>query len=483
MRLFVTVSALVVVASACSDSSTSPRVAPAASIHVLSATSNPNNVLSAIVYFAAERAESASVSFSASTDPGSTTPWFRLSNDLGRIPVLGLLPNTTYTLVLNVAGQTTASKTVQYTTGPLPDQIARMQLTLAQGTLGSGYTLLAVITSNDTADAVAYDSIGRVRWYDVIPGSSSADIKMQHNGNFTAALSEGGGSKALPGEFLEFSPDGNVVATFDVPVGYPDFHEFWLTGDSVSGYSAHMWAYAEIRPLNLTGLGGIGGGVGTANEPEYGHTLFRESQNGEVQFAYTTWNDFGVADWIEPTCCSPDGDFDHPNVIDFAPDSNYIISFRNFGAVVKIDRVTGKRIWQLGGTQSTMTFLNDPQGFFSGQHNAHFLANGDLMVFDNGLRHNPPHTRAAEYAINESAKTATLVWEYEPQPMVFASYVGSSERLSNGNTVVGFGALGQIDEVDPTSSLLARAFFTNGGKQGLFYRAYRLPSLYRYEAP
>jgi hypothetical protein len=105
------------------------------------------------------------------------------------------------------------------------------------------------------------------------------------------------------------------------------------------------------------------------------------------------------------------------------------------------------------------------------------------MVFDNGLRHNPPHSRAAEYAINESAKTATLVWEYEPQPMVFASFIGSVGRLSNGNTLVGFGALGQIDEVDPVDNLLARAFFTSSGKMAQFYRAYRLPSLYKYQAP
>jgi len=75
------------------------------------------------------------------------------------------------------------------------------------------------------------------------------------------------------------------------------------------------------------------------------------------------------------------------------------------------------------------------------------------------------------------------VWEYEPQPMVFASFIGSAERLSNGNTVIGFGAVGQIDEVDPVNNLLGRAFFKEGGKTALFYRAYRLPTLYKYQAP
>jgi|HubBroStandDraft_6_1064221.scaffolds.fasta_scaffold21510_3 hypothetical protein len=476
MRLFVTVSALALVVSACSsDSATSPAAFSTA-IRSVSASPNPNNVLSAIVYFNAH-ADSASVSYSSVTDPGSSTPWYHLPSDIGRIAVLGLLPSTTYTLVLHVAGKGVLSDTLQYTTDTLPTFISGQVLTLAQGTLGPGFTLLAPLNVHDTADAVAYDSVGRVRWYRLFPGENSADIKMQHNGHYTIALDIFGTSQAGPGSFTEFTPDGNIVHVYNVPVGYPDFHEFWLTGDSVGGYYAHMWGYAEIRDLNLTSIGG------PASEAEYGHTMYSEYPGGEVQFAWTTWNYFTVADWIEPTCCPPNSDFDHPNVLEFAPDSNYIISFRNFGAVAKVDRVTGKKLWQLGGTQSTMTFLNDPLGFFSGQHNAHFLPNGDLIVFDNGLRHNPPHTRAAEYAINETAKTATLVWEYEPQPMVFASFIGSVGRFQNGNTLVGFGAVGQIDEIDPLNNLLARAFFTNHGAAGEFYRSYRLPSLYQYAVP
>jgi hypothetical protein len=479
VRLFVTVSAagaLVLAASACSDSSTSPQDSSLA-VRTITAASNPNNVLSAIVTFSAAHAESASVSYSAVGDPGSSTPWYRLANNLGRITVLGLLPNTTYNLVLQLAGHGTKADTLQYTTGEIPSYVQRLALTLQSGTLGSGFTLLDPLNSFDTATAIAYDSIGRIRWYRIFPGYFSADIKMQHNGHYTAALSIAGGAMVVEGQFAEFTPDGNIIATYDVPVGDPDTHDFWLTGDSVSGYSAHMWGYTAPRTLNLTSLGGV------ANAEVFGHTLFRLGPNGQPNFAWTTWNYFTIADWIEPTCCSPAGDFDHPNVIDFAPDSNYIVSFRNFGAIVKVDRFTGKSLWQIGGARSTFTIQNDPLGLFSGQHNTHFLPNGDLMVYDNGLRHNPQHTRAVEYAIDETRKTATMVWEYEPQPMVFTSFIGSAQRLSNGNTLVGFGAAGQVDEVDKLNTLLGRAFFTAAGKRSLFYRAFRLPSLYKYEAP
>jgi len=87
--------------------------------------------------------------------------------------VVGLLPSTTYTLVLNVAGRTMLSDTVQYTTDTLPTFIKGQVLTLAQGTLGSGFTLLAPLNVHDTADAVAFDSIGRVRWYRIFRTGTS----------------------------------------------------------------------------------------------------------------------------------------------------------------------------------------------------------------------------------------------------------------------------------------------------------------------
>jgi Arylsulfotransferase (ASST) len=468
-----------VVAIACSDSSTSPRNVELA-VRSFSVVPNPNNNLSAIVYFEAEHADSASVSYSATTDPGSSTPTYGMASNLGRITVLGLLANTTYTLVLHVKGNTTLADTMQFTSGPVPPTVANQALTLSQGTFGPGFTMLATLNTIDTATAVAYDSIGRIRWYREFPGLFGTDLKMQHNGHFTVALAIIGGAQVVPGEYDEFTPDGNIVKKYYVPVGNPDGHEFYLTGDSVSGYTSHMWGYTAARAMDLSSLSFYGG---HADEDEYGHTLYRLSPNGQPEFAYTTWNYYDVTDWIEPTCCSPLSDFDHPNVLEFAPDSNYLLSFRNFGAVVKVDRFTGQKIWQIGGAHATFTIQNDPLGFFSGQHNVHFLANGDLLVYDNGLRHNPQHTRVAEYAIDETHKTATMVWEYEPQPMVNTTFIGSAERLLNGNTVVGFGAAGQVDEIDTMNNLLARAFFTTSGKRGLFYRAYRLPTLYKYQAP
>ena len=152
------------------------------------------------------------------------------------------------------------------------------------------------------------------------------------------------------------------------------------------------------------------------------------------------------------------------------------------GAIVKLNYQTGARIWQIGGRQSQYTIQKDPLGFFSGQHSVRVLDNGNILLYDNGLRHTPPHTRAVEYAIDTTKKTATMVWEYEPNPVIFTDAVGSVQRLKSGNTLVGFGLAGQIHEVNAQGKAVGVGFYTLH-QRGAFYRAVRITSLYSYVEP
>ena len=60
------------------------------------------------------------------------------------------------------------------------------------------------------------------------------------------------------------------------------------------------------------------------------------------------------------------------------------------------------------------------------------------------------HSRAVEYKIDESAKTATLVWEFPGTFSVdswyknswYTSYFGDADRLANGNVLITAGSLG-----------------------------------------
>jgi outer membrane protein assembly factor BamB len=177
-------------------------------------------------------------------------------------------------------------------------------------------------------------------------------------------------------------------------------------------------------------------------------------------------------------------DADHANALTIDPnDGNYLVSFRNLDAVIKLDARTGAVLWQLGGVQNQFTIIGDPLGGFQGQHFVRVLDDGNLLFFDNGLHHAPAESRAVEYRLDTQAMTATLVWQFRHTPAIFTPVVGSVERLASGNTLVAFANAGVVDEVTPDGSVVWEGrLLLNGATLGA-YRILRLPSLYEYEKP
>ena len=169
----------------------------------------------------------------------------------------------------------------------------------------------------------------------------------------------------------------------------------------------------------------------------------------------------------------------HINSIDVGIDGNILVSGRNINQIFKIDRNTSNFIWRLGGNKNEFTFLNEHSenspDYFSGQHDAKFLSNRNLTVFDNGSEHNTKVSRAVEYQLDETNKTATMVWEYYHPDNIFSPTMGSIQKLPNGNTVIGWGTAGNqnfpaVTEIHPDKSI---AFQLRLPSKWNNYRAYK----------
>ena len=61
--------------------------------------------------------------------------------------------------------------------------------------------------------------------------------------------------------------------------------------------------------------------------------------------------------------------------------------------------------------------------------------------------------------------------------------MGSTKRLANGNTLIGYSLTGVITEVASTGSVVAEGTLTVNGNPTLFYRAIPIVALDRYERP
>ncbi len=193
-------------------------------------------------------------------------------------------------------------------------------------------------------------------------------------------------------------------------------------------------------------------------------------------FEWNTRDYFNMFDGTHESYQAQTIDFSHMNSIDFDYDTNFIVSNRNMDELTKIDRKTGRIIWRMGGNNNEFTFEHDKYGF-SGQHHFRRLDNGNYTAFDDG-NYRPggvPFSRAIEYKIDEEDKTVTELWEFRHIPDRFATGMGSTQRLPNGNTLIGWGWADTVG-VTEVDSLGNTQFELNFGTGTHSYRAYKFDS-------
>lgn len=416
----------------------------------------------------------------AAADDGETgvTPW--VADRAGSVLALGLRAGTRY-LVWTEAKrgvETAIGDTLSYVTGPLPSGLAGARLEHQRGgSLSGGYTLTSTEDRDGHFYVVAYDSLGVVRWYRDIgfPGAV-ADVHQQRNGHITAGVGLSHGYDVGNVHFVELTRAGDSVRAI-VATGspYTDAHELIVETDhSGNRVADYLFGY-DIRTTDLSVFGG-----GTADALA-GHQVLRIRADGRVDTLVQGWNRWDERDAVIGPPLA--GDFDHPNSLAFDRDGGLVISYRALGSVVKLTPNGSNIAWIFGGSGNQFTLTGDPLGGFGGQHTVRVLPNGHLLMFDNGWTHVPQHSRAVEYALDPATRTATMVWQYLPEPSVFVPFTGSVQRLSNGNTVVTFTLQDFIDEVSPDGVLLSRMTIHNGFDAYSPYRTQRIRSLYRYEVP
>ncbi len=112
-----------------------------------------------------------------------------------------------------------------------------------------------------------------------------------------------------------------------------------------------------------------------------------------------------------------------------------LVSVRTMNALIVIDPDTGKVVWAR-------------EGAWKGQHAAHFLASGHILLFDNHgqVEQGESYSRALE--VNPS--TGGIEWSYVggPAQPFFSKIIGRVQRLPNGNTLITEGMKSRVFEID-----------------------------------
>lgn len=460
------------VASACDDDdSTGPNGAVVVSNVQLQPGTEAGPL--AVATFDVQGADSARAWYSTNGGDPVPTQFAHVSNGNAHIVVTGLEPATEYQISIEGRSgpDSTVSQPASFTTEPLPEALQNVSFQMNTGTFTPGYILTEISASDSTLYAVAFDSVGELVWYRRFPGFRQIlDFQQQPNGHFTIYLGSSTGWQQVDGEYAEFTVAGDVTHTWRLPDQFfIDGHDIRFAMEDTTVTAAYVFGY-DMQPLDMTGHGGGPDSLVAI------HKIIRLSPSGDATVLFDALDRWTLDDWTSNPL-NLLGDLGHSNSLDFDNDGNLLVSWRNLGAVTKHDINTGEVIWQLGGTKSDFTIEGDPLNGFSGQHFARALPDDHLMIYDNGTNHDPTQSRAVEYAIDAANNTATFVRDFRRPSPTFTQFLGSAQRLPNGNTLVGFGNVAILTEFDANGNVVADATKMDGSTASQFYRAFWVPTL------
>ncbi len=410
--------------------------------------------------------------------------------------VAGLQPRMTYTLRSAVSGPqgTQLSAPLHFTTGALPAGLTVPAVTVTQppgpgADLHAG-TLLRLLAplSTTVANPLATDLAGHVVWYynPLLSGWHSVwPVRLEQGGRLLLL-----GQSTLYG-------------------GYDVLREVDLAGDPVretnlAALNAQLAARRQesIYGLHHDVLDLPNGDLATLGYTEHiiqgravvGDLLLVLDRNLQIVW---TWNAFTQLAYRPPplgeTCdyaeCAAVPHYEtaidwlHTNAIGWSPaDHDLTLSLRDQDWVIKVAYQNGTGdghvVWRLGAGGDFSLASTGTHPWFSHQHDAHYVDATTLVLFDDG------NTRCASSApgcdsrgqvltLDERRHVATL--ELTADLGAYASFLGSAQRLANGNAVFSTGGHFPAASIEVTPQgvqVYAQQI------AALEYRSYRVSTLY-----
>jgi hypothetical protein len=389
-----------------------------------------------------------------------------------KVLIIGMYATKAYQIkAMSSAGGKTVSATGNFTTGALPSQLPVATVPINDTTKAqSGWTLMnvqkgdgnTIPSSNYPAMAVMYDATGQPVWY-YIDGTTN-----DYGGAISVDLTDKG---------VLVGPVGNSAGLTGESPREVDFagNTLWQCSDAKCSSSGGAGGSGGVSGLG--GMSGTGGGPGELSHhasklPNGDYVVLRWNTTNNNQSPVfeeitpdhkTVWSlDYAK---LVPMPSSLSGDWCHGNsiTIDIAKDAVYA-NCRWIGLIKTSYKDPNTLLWHLpasynGKGLGNMTF-SPTTSQYSDTHAPEIHSDGTILFFDNGGYDNmftypppPPtthHSRAVEYKIDESAKTATLVWEFPGTFTVddwyknswYQPFWGSAKRLDNGNVLVAAGNRG-----------------------------------------
>jgi Arylsulfotransferase (ASST) len=334
-----------------------------------------------------------------------------------------------------------------------------------------GYVFASPFLGPGQYGPMIFDSAGNLVWFRPLPaGQDAADFRTQiYHGKNDLTWWQGKTIKFGYGLGEGVIADANYRTVSVVRAGnglMADEHEFLLTSHG----SAYVLAYSPVA-TNLSPAGGPASGIaldGVIQQVDI-HT-------GLVMWEWHSLDHVAITESYSkpppPTATNGVFDYFHINSLETDHHGNLLISARNTWALYDIAPSTGALLWRLGGKLSS--FALGPGVQFAYQHDARWLPNGEISLFDDeGFPPVKPPSRAEVIKLDLQAKTATLANQLvrTSGPLITTSQ-GDAQTLPGGGWMVGWGGLPNFTEFNGQGQIVYDAQLPTGENS---YRVYREP--------
>ena len=355
------------------------------------------------------------------------------------IPVVRLRPETAYAYTIGIQpaqGGRAYGPSGEFTTGPLPPELAGMQTRAA----GRSSRPLIVTDYKDGHHRwyFFWDETGRIVWY----------YRIEEFGNFPI-------DQRI--HTIKQKPDGNLVFISHLcciieitPLGQV---VDWTGGAGEAHYPHHDFRLLDDGRILY--LGQERAAIGAPARGWEPHTRVRTDRlhlwnpaDGSIAEVWDSRDFWDVSDpgqWIPQNQTK---DWLHLNSLSAGAGGQLILSFNKRHQIIALSPDFRRVEWQLGGPGSDYEFPH-PGDRFYGQHTAAQLPNGHILLFDNGSgrpdSEGGAYSRALELRLDAASGAAVKVWEYRHRPDLYAGWVSSAFPLGNGHTLVNFGVNGDGD--------------------------------------
>lgn len=303
-----------------------------------------------------------------------------------------------------------------------------------------GYTLIAPQT--DSGNVYLIDMRGNAVHQWKMPCRPGRHAVLLSNGNLGYNGNLPNSTNVYPawmlwrgGAFYEATPDGKIVWEYTDPFHHHDAQ--WLANGNL--------LYGAMEPMPKDIAARIVGGSSAHDLPDgtvYADVIKEVNRKGEIVWIWRSWEHLRPQDFPIHTIFDR---YHWPliNGLGVTRAGLVLMSLRTTSGVIGVDKASGD------------VKLHIPHPVVAQQHSPVELENGNILIFDNGnLRHGV--TSPSSRVIEVDPVTHAVVWEYfdEMRPAFFSPYMGSAERLPNGNTHITESATGRLFEVTPERDIV-----------------------------